>query len=86
MTKLKIKHYQDPGHGWLAVKMDLIRKLGILGKISPYSYAKGQTVYLEEDCDASVFLDAAKAAGFEVEVVGKNTNKSSPIRSYPSFR
>jgi hypothetical protein len=86
MTKLKIKHYQDPGHGWLAVKIDLIRKLGIMGKVSLYSYVKGQTAYLEEDCDASVFLEAAKAAGYDVEIIRKNTNKSSPIRSYSCFR
>ncbi len=41
-------------------------------------------VYLEEDCDAGIFMDAAKAAGIEVsfnEIHQENT----PIRHYNAY-
>ena len=44
--------HSDPGHGWLAVKLSEIKMLGIETDISEFSYIKGKTAYLEEDCDA----------------------------------
>lgn len=85
MKILKLKFYSDPGHGWLAVKRKLVQELNLLNKITLYSYQKGDTVYLEEDCDASVFMDAAKSAGYEVLVDQRHTNKTHPIRSYERF-
>jgi len=58
---LTLNFYADPGHGWCAVKRDLLTKLNIADKISHYSYARGNTVYLEEDCDLSTFMQAADA-------------------------
>lgn len=82
-----IVFYSDPGHGWFAVKRAELQRLGILSQISPWSYQRGQTVYLEEDCDASVYFAAYRAAhGTHPAYVEKNTNKTSPIRSYNSFR
>lgn len=68
MKQRNLRFIEDPGHGWLEVdKVDLVT-LGIADKISHFSYQRGPTgkVYLEEDCDASVFLDAATAAGWNV--------------------
>ena len=48
----------DAGHAWLAVKQQELINLNIAHKISSYSYMKGGTVYLEEDCDARHFIDA----------------------------
>lgn len=79
------KFYCDPGHGWLAVKRQELIDLGILAKISPYSYQKGATVYLEEDCDLSVFMAAKRELGEAVNIVEKHTDKSHPIRSYDYF-
>jgi hypothetical protein len=62
--KMKVKIYRlhtDPGHGWLAVKRKELDELGIADKITPYSYVKGQSVYLEEDCDLSTFFNAYHA-------------------------
>jgi len=51
--------HSDDGHGWLAVTTDQLDDVGVpLSSISPYSYRKGNTLYLEEDCDAGVFIDA----------------------------
>jgi hypothetical protein len=52
--------HTDPGHGWLAVPYKDLVALGIQDKISDYSYSKGGTAYLEEDCDAGVFITAYK--------------------------
>jgi hypothetical protein len=35
---MNLKFYRDAGHGWLAVKKSVLTDLGILDKISTYSY------------------------------------------------
>lgn len=50
--------FVDCGHGWLRVKKELIHSLGISKKISSFSFQRKNFVYLEEDCDANVFLSA----------------------------
>jgi len=83
---MKIKFYADPGHGWAAVKRKVLDQLGIADKITPYSYQRGATVYLEEDCDLSTLIGALKAKGESIEFLNKHTNNSSPIRSYDHFK
>jgi hypothetical protein len=83
---MKLNVYNDPGHGWVAIKRDVLIKLGIEHKVSYYSYQRGQTVYLEEDCDASLLISAARDAGITFGFVHKHTNKRSPIRSYAQFK
>jgi len=81
------KYYNDPGHGWIAVKRKELIALGILNDISGYSYQRGDTVYLEEDCDASRFLKAYLLKnGTDAQCIHKYTPKASPIRSYDSFK
>jgi hypothetical protein len=74
----------DPGHGWLAVKRSELVKLNILKQISPYSYQRGKTVYLEEDCDAKIFFKAKEVVGEKIEC-RESYQKNTPIRSYPHF-
>ena len=83
--RMKLKFYVDAGHGWLAVKRALLEELGIAHKISTYSYQRGKTVYLEEDCDCSTFVAAMKAAGKLWTEIPRYSNRS-PIRSYDSYR
>jgi hypothetical protein len=81
------KAYADPGHAWVAVKVKLLQDLGIADKITRFSYLKGKTAYLEEDCDVSKFVAAYTAKfGQKPTFTEKFTNKSSPIRSYPSYQ
>lgn len=82
---MKIKYYTDPGHGWFAVKRSVLRDMLLLGSISWYSYERGQTVYLEEDCDAMLFFNKAHELGIEVFITEKHTDKSHPIRSYDHY-
>ena len=74
--------YIDPGHAWLEVGMDEIKRLGIEDRISRYSYVNGRFAYLEEDCDAPLFLRAMSDAGMHVECVERHTDCQSQIRGY----
>ena len=86
--------YEDSGHGWLEVPIALCRELGLQGKISGYSYCKGDNLYLEEDSDASVFVSAwEKKTGKEWAVKRsdgyydrpnekKVYHEKSPVRSF----
>jgi hypothetical protein len=49
------KRHGDAGHSWIAVKISLLEKLNIATEVSPYSYMRGDTAYLEEDADATLF-------------------------------
>jgi len=47
----------DPGHGWLKVNTRDLFALGLTpADFSSYSYRRGDDLYLEEDCDASLFI------------------------------
>lgn len=83
---MKLRVFTDPGHGWASVKRALLSELGIADKISPYSYQRGDSVYLEEDCDLSLLVAALKARGDTVEWVESSTDRRSPIRSYERYR
>jgi len=91
MKTQKLTFHCDRGHGWLEVPREDIDALGIADQISAYSYAMAAThkragmVYLEEDCDASLFLDAAKAAGWTIQIVEKYTDTDSPIRNMKRY-
>ena len=75
----------DSGHGWLEVPRKLLTELEIADDITPYSYQKGENVYLEEDCDAGTFIKAyqdkhaVKVGFFEC-----HTDRS-PIRNYQHY-
>lgn len=87
----------DPSHGWIKVPLAELKELGIEKDISSYSYhGKGDKIYLEEDSDASKWVDAlAKRDGVEPkslfdemykngEIVFKNVETTS-IRRMPSY-
>lgn len=85
MSKINIdrtyKFYADGGHGWLAVPIDIVRSMGI--KVTGYSYRNGNTLYLEEDHDATTFHYAfKKLTGREHEIEYIRHRGESPIRHY----
>lgn len=73
----------DPGHAWLKVKIKDLFKSGVSEKISPYSYLLGSYAYLEEDCDAPLYLQAVGKLGRNIRHT--HTNRDSRIRSYYCF-
>ena len=77
------KFYADAGHGWLAVKISDLNKVGLyLIDISNYSYIRGKTIYLEEDGDAAKFFKAYEATYGEAPKYVEKYADRSPIRSY----
>ena len=87
MSTTKFHYYSDPGHGWLKVKISLLEELGIADKISSYSYMMGEHAYLEEDADASLFIDTMRKAGKPYEFVEHCTkaDNRSAIRNYQRY-
>ena len=85
--ELELTFYTDPGHGWLAVPITLVRILGIQDIITGYSYydERNGMAYLEEDCDASVFVKAAKREGWDFKFKENHTDALSFIRHLPYY-
>lgn len=77
-------YLQDAGHGWISVPIKYLRACmsdAEIKAISPFSYTKGKSIYLEEDCDAGLFIKAWKSLIPEFKTEVKYTEKS-PVRSY----
>jgi hypothetical protein len=87
MKILTLNYYQDPGHGWVKVKLSLLKKLGIAEQISTYSYMRKDNAYLEEDCDLDRLYSALDNAGITLKLKSfVAREKRSKIRSYDYFR
>ncbi len=55
--------YSDPGHAWCKVPFSVLRDLGIVEKITCFSYMRGGFAYLEEDGDLSALVIALRDRG-----------------------
>jgi hypothetical protein len=86
MKNLKLNYFTDAGHGWVSVKLQVLRDLGIADQVSTYSYMRGSSAYLEEDCDLGLLYKACDAIGLKIDLTEKHTNNRSPIRSYAVYR
>jgi len=99
------RYIQDPGHGWIEVSYAELVALGIADRISRYSYASFSNyennpfIYLEEDCDAGLWLKARDATPHPIAYTENireiHTNldcwwsgrgSDSFIRNLPSYR
>ena len=81
---MEYRYIQDPGHGWIEVPLEELENIAY--KISRYSYVDTRTnkVYLEEDCDAAIFIKKLKDTDTPYtlkEVYQENTF----IRNLPRF-
>ena len=76
--------HNDAGHGWLAVKIDLLDHLGLVDRITNFSFIKGKTAYLEEDCDVSLFIAEYRNKIGEFVTTSMYYEKS-PVRSYQRY-
>jgi hypothetical protein len=86
MKNLKLNYFTDPGHGWVSVKLQTLIDLGIADKVSHYSYMRGSSAYLEEDCDLGLLFATCDAKGITIDLNTKHTNNRSPIRSYATYQ
>ena len=82
---MKYRFFSDPGHSWLEVSFEEIAHLGLQDQITAWSYIKGPYLYLEEDYDAPLFLQAKKHAGEVVEYVEVTADYNSPVRDYNHY-
>jgi hypothetical protein len=78
--------HTDPGHGWLAVKRRELKELGIADRITTYSYARGTTAYLEEDCDLATFFTAYREKHGQDPEYRTSYRERSAIRSFDPYR
>lgn len=85
MKTLTLNYYQDPGHGWVKIKLDKLKQLGIDEDISYFSYMRGEYAYLEEDCDLNRLYQACDKQGIELILRDHIADKSSKIRNYQSY-
>ena len=85
METVKRRFFEDPGHGWLEVGLHELRHLGIADAISSCSYRQGSFAYLEEDCDAPLYIRAQQSRGVYIETYPIHQDPT-PIRDYPSYR
>lgn len=66
MKTINLDFISDSGHGWLAVPEKLYKESGISASRFSYYSEKTRTVYLEEDCDAEMFLCKMQEKGIAV--------------------
>jgi len=93
--------FVDAGHAWLEVPVQELKELRIDKKISGYSYEKSGNVYLEEDCDLAIFVEAKVEAvlrpaaasilinhesWFKENVFAKWEGDNSRIRNYKHYK
>jgi hypothetical protein len=83
-TAITLVHVSDPGHGWLILSARRVAELGIASLISPYSYQRGDQVYLEEDVDAGLALEALRVSGYDVRLIERYDERGW-VRSLPAY-
>lgn len=85
--RVLLHYFSDPGHGWLRVPRAMLTRLGIEEKITPFSYQRGQWVYLEEDCDMSRFCKVCEASDlYSISIRERRpSQRESAIRTYAHY-
>lgn len=78
----KFKMHTDHGHAWLEVPAEMAERL-LGSNVSTYSYISDdcKTLYLEEDCDASAFIEGLKQNQVEFEIIEKWHDGDCFVRS-----
>lgn len=74
----------DPGHGWLKVPYAHVLWFGIQDDVSGYSYLYKEYAYLEEDADATLFMNAAKRAQWDIKF-NEIYDQNGGVRAFPKF-
>jgi hypothetical protein len=78
--------HTDASHGWLEVDWRDLKDLSLNpSDFSRYSYRRGNTFYLEEDCDASKFIAHWEVKHGRKPQFGELHEQHSFIRALPSI-
>lgn len=80
--------FEDLGHAWLRVDEATARSVGLEpASFSQFSYRHAHWLYLEEDCDAGLFVAAyQKKIGHPPHIVGRYSERNSVIRNYDRIK
>lgn len=81
---MQLHYITDPGHGWLLVTTAQLAEVNLdPGSFTRYSYRKGDTLALEEDCDMATFLRAYEAAKGETPLIhAVDLDHDAPMRRW----
>jgi len=79
---MEFVYHSDAGHGWLFASNAQLVELGLTrSSFTRYSYRDFLGVYAEEDCDAAIIINAAKAQGKEYDIVERHMDGDHWIRN-----
>ena len=79
----KLLWISDPSHAWLKVPLDVVRRQG--HAYSDYSYKTEEFAYLEEYCDATLFLRQNLISQHDAEKIPENNCEYCDIRTYKTI-
>lgn len=82
---LTINKYNDPGHGWYALPLEIIKKLNIDLTMceTVICNRKASVIFFEEDCAFTPIYNQLIAKGIDLKVKSFHGNKQSKVRNYP---
>ena len=84
MKHLIFDFHEDGGHAWLKVSKKLFNKTNAsIEHISHFSYEDNNNYYLEQDCDATMYLNNLKEQGIKYSFIVVDDGDYSPIRNLP---
>jgi hypothetical protein len=82
-TNMNVVFHYDSGHGWLAARKEQVVVTGLSPKsFTSCSYIDSEgTLYLEQDLDATTFVNAAKTLGLNLIISSVDDGEYSKIRN-----
>ena len=86
--KKQFTFHEDAAHRWLEVSYQDVTDVDIHNEISEFSYINRflEKIYLEEDCDYTLFMNAFKNKyGYKPLEVNGRYHEISPIRDLPRY-
>ena len=79
--KIELTFISDSGHAWLKVSKDLFNRTNRkIRHISCYSYEDDKNYYLEEDVDATNYIQNLKELNFRFNISEIDDGEYSSIR------
>ena len=79
--KIELTFISDSGHAWLKVSKDLFNRTNRkMRHISCYSYEDDKNYYLEEDVDATNYIQNLKELSFRFNISEIDDGEYSSIR------
>lgn len=72
-TTLKVFNYRDSNHSYVTIERRLLKELGLLNQISIKSRQSktGMTVYLHQDFDLEVLVEALERLDIELKLIDR---------------